>query len=93
MVMPRYRASVDANQKEIVDALKAIGCDVWVIGRPVDLLCGIGKHNYLIECKPEGSRPRKDQKEQQEWIKNWRGQVRIAKTPEEAVRLVTRAYK
>lgn len=29
---------VDANQPEIVEALRAAGCDVEIIGRPVDLL-------------------------------------------------------
>lgn len=28
----------DANQPEIVNALRAAGCDVEIIGRPVDLL-------------------------------------------------------
>jgi hypothetical protein len=93
MVMPRYRASVDQNQKQIKDALEAIGCDVWVIGRPVDLLVGYRKRNFLVEVKREGAKPRKDQQEQQEWIKNWRGQVRVVTSPEEAIRLVTKSYK
>ena len=93
MSRPRYAASTDLNQKDIVDALKAIGCGVEVIGRPVDLLVGYRKRCYLIECKREGYKPRKDQKAQQDWIRDWPGQVRICTTAEEAIRLVTRAYK
>ena len=92
MTMPRYAASADLNQKEIIHALKKIGCEVWIIGRPVDLLVGFRRHNFLIECKREGVKPRKDQKEQQDWIRDYPGQVRICSSPEEAIRLVTRAY-
>ncbi len=93
MVMPRYAASTDLNQSAIVEALRAIGCDVEIIGKPVDLLVGYRKLNFLVEIKREGMRPRKDQKEQQEWIRNWRGQVRVCSTPDEAIRLVTKAYE
>jgi len=93
MTKPKYGASVDINQKEIVDALKQIGCDVLVIGTPVDLLCGYRKHNILIEVKRPGVKPRKDQKAQRDFLKNWKGQVRVCSSPEEAIRLVTRAYQ
>ena len=93
MVMPRYRSSTDQNQKEIVDALIQIGCDVEVIGRPVDLLVGYRKRNFLVECKMPGSVNRKDQQDQRDWIKNWRGQVRVVTSADEAIRLVTRAYR
>lgn len=92
MSRPRYAASVDLNQKEIVDALKAIGCEVWEIGRPCDLLIGYRAHNFLIEVKREGVKPRRDQQDQWDWMKSWPGQVRVCQTPEEAVRLVTGAY-
>ena len=31
MAMPKHGASVDRNQKAIVWALKAVGCEVWII--------------------------------------------------------------
>ena len=71
---PKYAKTVDLNQSEIVSALRAIGCEVWVIGRPCDLLVGYRKRNYIIECKREGVRPRKDQKAQQDWIRDWPGE-------------------
>ncbi len=93
MVAPKYAKTVDLNQAEIVEALRAIGCGVEVIGRPCDLLVGYRQRNYILEIKREGARPRRDQKAQQDWIRDWPGQVRIVQTPEEAIRLVTRAYK
>jgi Holliday junction resolvase len=48
---PKYAKTVDANQQEIVDALRQIGCEVVVIGTPVDILCGFRKRNFLIEVK------------------------------------------
>jgi len=91
--MPRYAASVDSNQQEIIDALEKIGCSVVVIGRPVDLLCGLGKRNFLIEVKRPGAYTDKRQKAQREFLENWPGQVRVVQSAEEAIRLVTHAYK
>ena len=92
---PRYAASVDLNQQEIIDALKAIGCDVLAIGMPVDLLVGRtganGVHNYLLEIKRPGQKPRTDT--QKTFLANWRGQVRVVETAEEAIELVTKAYR
>jgi hypothetical protein len=93
MTRPKYAQKVDLNQSEIVKALRAIGCDVELIGRPVDALVGYRKHNFLLEIKQEGKQSRKDQKAQQDWIKNWRGQVRYVTSPEEAIRLVTMGYR
>ena len=93
MVMPRYCASVDQNQKEIVDAQKAIGCSVETIGRPIDLLIGYESRNYLVEIKRVGAKPRKDQQDQQDWMRDWKGQIRVCSTSDEAIRLVTRSYK
>jgi len=92
---PKYAASVDLNQQEIIDALKAIGCSVMAIGRPVDLLVGRtganGVHNYLLEVKRPGEKPRTQI--QKDFLRDWRGQVRVVETAEEAVELVTRAYR
>ena len=86
---PKYGASVDQNQKPIADALRAIGCEVWEIGRPCDLLVGHEGTNYLIEVKREGTKPRKDQQDQWDWMEQWPGQVDVCKTPDEAIALVT----
>lgn len=92
MVMPKYGAAVDVNQKVIIDALKAIGCDVQVISRPVDLLVGYRNHNFLIECKAPDTYY-KGTEVQRDFIRDWRGQVRVVQSADEAIRLVTKAYE
>ena len=42
---------VDSNQKEIIAALRKIGASVYVIGLPVDLLCGYRGRSIALECK------------------------------------------
>jgi hypothetical protein len=53
----RRAARVDANQAEIVKALRDAGAYVWIIGLPVDLLVGYNNHTFLVEVK-DGPRKR-----------------------------------
>ena len=88
--MPKYAASTDLNQKEIIDALEKIGCTVVAIRTPVDLLVGYRKRNFLIEVKRPGEKVRTES--QRRFLEDWNGQVRVCSSPEEAIRLVTEAY-
>lgn len=88
---PKYAKKVDLNQAEIVEALRKCGCSVVVIGDPVDLLVGHGARNFLIEVKRPGEKPRTQK--QKDFLQNWRGQVRICETAEEAIDLVFGAYQ
>lgn len=92
---PKYGKNVDQNQLEIVRGLEEIGCDVCEIGWPVDLLVGYRKRNFLIEIKDPNKPPSKRRltPEQVEFFKMWRGQVRKLETLDEAVQLVTEAYR
>ena len=47
----RRAARVDANQRQIIEALRAAGAYVWIIGLPVDLLVGYKNHTMLMEIK------------------------------------------
>jgi hypothetical protein len=47
----RYAARIDANQDQVVSALRAAGATVWIIGLPVDLLVGYKGHTFLMEVK------------------------------------------
>ena len=85
------RHRVDSNQDEIVKALRKKGCSVEVIGRPVDLLIGYKSKNYLVECKNRDGL-NKLTPFQERWIPQWRGQVRIVHSVDEAIELVTKAY-
>jgi len=49
--MIRRAARVDANQAQIVSALRAAGAYVWIIGLPVDLLVGYNNQTFLVEIK------------------------------------------
>jgi hypothetical protein len=91
----RYAKRRDDNEAEIIDALKAIGCTVTQIDQPVDLIVGYRTYNFLIEVKDGSKPPSRRQKtdSQKQFFKTWRGQVRVVETPEEAIELVTHAYK
>jgi hypothetical protein len=67
----RYAARVDANQTQIVSALRAAGAYVWIIGLPVDLLVGYNNHTYLVEIK-HGSQNRLT-KLQADFFEKWIG--------------------
>ena len=47
----RKAAKTDANQAEIVAALRAVGASVWVIGLPVDILLGVAGKTLAVEIK------------------------------------------
>lgn len=79
------RGATDANQPAIVAALRSVGAsveDLSQVGAGVpDLLVGYRGRNYLIEVKTASG---KLTKHQEKWHPLWRGQVAIARTPEEA---------
>ena len=83
----RYASRVDANQAQIVSALRAAGAYVWIIGLPVDLLVGYNNRTYLVEIK-DG--PKKQlTRLQQDFFGNWTGGTlcRID-GPEAALRMI-----
>lgn len=70
----RRAAKVDANQTEIVDCFKKMGCSVLslaAVGRGVpDLLVAINGITWLVEVKSGKS---KENLLQREWAENWLG--------------------
>ena len=85
MSLNRYAKRRDENEESIVNALEAIGCTVVRLDTPVDLLCGRGGKNILLECKMPKGRLTKPQRE---FHAEWKGQVRVVTTPEEAIEAV-----
>ena len=83
----------DHTQDDIVKALRKIGCTVYIIGRPVDLLVGRGVKNFLFDCKKVGFTNKDLTPFQKEFFKTWRGQVRAIESAEEAIEVVTKSYK
>jgi len=67
----RYAARVDANQEQIVSALRAAGAYVWIIGLPVDLLVGYKNHTFLVEIKTTSKK--RLTKLQADFFENWMG--------------------
>jgi hypothetical protein len=91
----RRAAKVDANQHEIVAALRKIGASVQPLhsvgqGCP-DLLVGWRGMNTVLEIK-DGKKPpsaRKLTDDQVIWHEEWRGQVAVVETVEQAILAVT----
>lgn len=81
--------STDANQKTIVADLRKAGATVFDLhsvgkGCP-DILVGFRGVTYLIEIKTDtGSFTDR----QYEWFALWEGQVSVARTSEEALRII-----
>lgn len=67
----RYAFRRDANETEIVAALRKAGAYVWVIGLPVDLLVGYKNHTFLVECKTTSKKRLTSL--QADFFKNWSG--------------------
>jgi hypothetical protein len=85
--MIRRAARVDANQAQIVSALRAAGAYVWIIGLPVDLLVGYNGQTWLVEIK-DG--PKKTlTRLQQDFFGNWcGGSLHRINDAEEALRMI-----
>ena len=83
----RHAKRTDATQEEIVKALRKIGCKVYILGLPLDLLVWHkdrtgGSRTMLIEVKvPGGSFT----KQQIEFMAEWPGEIHVVRSPEEAV--------
>ena len=89
----RRAAKVDANQAEIISLLRQIpGVTVEVIGYPVDFIVGFRGYNFLIECKNKHGKDTLTDA-QRKFIPKWTGQVRVAHTFDEILKLITESYK
>ena len=79
MSIYRRAAKVDANQVDIVEALRTAGASVEAIRRPVDLLIGHSGRTMLMEVKnPASERGKREakaggNKNQLDFKATWRG--------------------
>lgn len=91
----RRKARVDANHRDVVDALRAIGCSVADTsgagsGFP-DIVVGVSGINLMVEIK-DGSKPPSERRltpDQKDFHASWSGQVAVVNSVAEAVTLVT----
>ena len=83
----RYAKRVDANQDQIIIALRAAGASVWIISLPVDLLVGYKGHTFLVEIKT-GSKERLTAL-QADFFESWGGGT-LARidSPDAALRMI-----
>ena len=93
----RRAARTDANQAAIVRALEALGCTVQSLaavgGGVPDLLIGWRGMCLLFEVK-DGAKPPSERKltpDQVLWHRDWRGQVAVVESVEDALQAVLRA--
>ena len=90
----RRAAKVDANQTEIVKALRQVGASVQSLaatGKGVpDLLVGFRGKNLLLEVK-DGDKVKSARKltaDQVEWHQGWRGHVAVVESVEQAIKIL-----
>lgn len=86
----RHAARTDANQAEIVKALKSVGISVEYIKLPFDLVVfnprmGERGETSFVECKTEDGRLTKAQLD---FISRWAGKIFVVRSAEDAVRQV-----
>ena len=95
--MPRrYARKSDANQQEIMDALRELGYSVYSVHRVgkgfPDIIVGKRKKNWLIEIK----NPEYDKKltpDEQAFFDEWQGQVDMASTLDEVLEIISECNK
>lgn len=87
----RHAARSDDCQPEIVKALRAIGCCVYVLKLPLDLLVSYRRpgvketRTLLIEVKDADGRLNDNQRA---FMDSWIGEVHTVRSPREAVAAV-----
>ena len=85
----RHAARRDANEADIIKALRKAGASVDQIDAEnlPDLVVGFRYHNFLMEVKDPAKPPskRKLRAGQKLWHDLWRGQVAVVETEEEAL--------
>lgn len=64
--LARYAKRKDANQRPIIEALEAVGAEVWVLDRPCDLAVWFRKTWHMLETKLPKGRYTKLQKAERE---------------------------
>lgn len=92
----RIAAKIDANQNEIVKALRQVGCTVQSLaatgkGCP-DLLIGFRRINLLFEIK-DGAKPKSARKltpDQVVWHDAWGGNVYVVESVDQALDIINK---
>ena len=88
--IPATAARRDANERDIVSALRKLGWSVSQTG-PLDLVIGKRSRTVLIEVKDGSKIPSKQKltRSERKFIESWRGEVYIVRSVEDAVSVAT----
>jgi hypothetical protein len=83
----------DANEPQIIAALRSVGATVIPLHTPVDLLVGFRGQTFLLEVKlPLGPRGgdahSRTTPDQDTFFGSWRGHAVIVRSPLEALRAI-----
>jgi hypothetical protein len=92
MSINRTARRIDANQHEIVQALRDAGCAVAIVGQPIDLFVSKDGKTWAIEIK-DGAKPpsqRRLERAQIEFFSKWQGRWAIVESAAQALELVSR---
>lgn len=86
----RSTGTADANQKLIVESLEKIGCKVWDMEKPVDLLVEFRGLFIAIEVKTEKGTLTPAQ---EKFFRKTKGPAFIVRDHVEAITVVQRAWR
>lgn len=99
MAMPRFNKARDANEPEIVLRLRQLGCNVFLLDEPCDLLiqCVCGrwhvaevKNPSIVKTRKKGTEGRTEK--QQRTMGMLHAPIPIVQTPDEAEELLCCAF-
>ena len=95
MSINRHAKRRDDNEREIVQALREIGAQVWQIDTPTDLLVDFRRRWYLVEVKQSKRKNHKDQftEIQQDLMAQAEAPVLVVYDPEDAISKIGSCYK
>lgn len=86
--MSRFARQVDANQSEIVEALRGVGATVLILAGTLDLAVGYRGRTVLMDCKnPKGLN--RLTARQALLLEDWRGdRIAFPRTVDDALRAI-----
>ncbi len=90
MSIHRWDAKRDENEPEIVATFEGLGCSVYKIGQPCDLLLGYKGESFLIEVKTKTGKLTPNQVK---FTKGWKGSYFIVRSADEAIELINKIRK
>lgn len=87
MSMPKYAQRRDANEPQILKALKELpGLQAWKLARPCDWLIRYRKTLYLLEIDNPESKYRQRDPKQLEFLREW--EVPLVRTLDDALKVL-----